>query len=178
MRRIACIFFLLALLCCSVHSRERNMSAGATFAGNEFSLEFGKKVSDNLRCVVNANLDMNGVFSGKYDSPGISFDFIGQFVFASKKYGNGEVITGYAGPGVTAGYVRGNDGLYGLMAGVCGEIGMEYAFNVPVSLSLSLAPVLGVTVCRPEDSINFRMGLYEYGLIASLMPRIGIKYRF
>ena len=154
------------------------MSAGAAFAVNEFSLEFGKKVSENLRCIVNANLDMNGVISGKYDYPGISFDFIGQFVFASKKYGNGEVITGYAGPGVTVGYVRGNDGLYGLMAGVCGEIGMEYAFNVPVSLSLFLAPVLGVTVCRPEDSINFRMGLYEYGLIASLMPRIGIKYRF
>ena len=74
--------------------------------------------------------------------------------------------------------MRGNDGLYGLMAGVCGEIGMEYAFNVPVSLSLSLAPVLGVTVSRPEDSINFSMGVYKYGLLASLMPRIGIKYRF
>ena len=63
MRRVACIFFLLALFCCSVHSQERTMSAGAAFAVNEFSLEFGKKVSENLRCIVNANLDMNGVIS-------------------------------------------------------------------------------------------------------------------
>ena len=83
----------------------------------------------------------------------------------------------HAGPGVTAGYARdrGASG-YGLVAGICGSIGVEFAFRVPVSISVSLMPALATHV-RSENG-TMKMYLYVNGLVQGLSPRLGIRWRF
>ena len=58
-----------------------------------------------------------------------------------------------------------------------GHIGFEYVFNVPVSLSLSLEPALGIHVNR--DRFGYvNTDLYRAGLAHSLLPHVGIMYHF
>ena len=58
-----------------------------------------------------------------------------------------------------------------------GCIGLEYMFNVPVSLSLSLEPCLGVHF-REDRFGEINMDFHKAGLISSIFPHLGIKYRF
>lgn len=175
MRGKLCIIMLLSG-CCAVSAQDRMI--GGTFSFNEFALGFSSQISEKARYAVDANLDMTGIVLGEYDAPGFSVDFTYQFIIGRKKFPDGEVLSGFAGPGFSAGYVRGTDGKYGLLAGLCGIVGMEYSFRVPVSLSLSVNPVLGLTVNRPAPNSLYRMELYRYGLLYSLVPHLGIKYRF
>ena len=120
---------------------------------------------------------MTNVISGKNLYPGASVEVLYLFSFARKQFDSGESMLFYAGPGINAGYVRNFDGRYGVMAALSGHIGFEYVFNVPVSLSLSLEPALGIHVNR--DRFGYvNTDLYRAGLAHSLLPHVGIMYHF
>ena len=58
-----------------------------------------------------------------------------------------------------------------------GKSGAHYVFMVPVSISLTLEPCIGLHLSR--DRFGYlSMGFYKAGLIYSLLPHLGIKYRF
>lgn len=178
LRLDSAIFLLFAVS--SVLAAGKNPDGGRTVGGvlayNEFTFSFQQYVSqDNFE--LNVNLDMADVISGRECYPGFSIDGCYNFTFAAATFGNGEKIRGYAGPGVSLGYVRDIDGKHCLIAGMCGNIGVEYLFNVPVSLSLSLNPTLSMAVKRNENGF-LTMGAYKNGLIYSILPHIGIRYHF
>lgn len=66
----------------------------------------------------------------------------------------------YAGPGAQLGATTGENGTFNL--GVCGQLGMEYNFNIPLILSLDWKP-----------SFNFIGGGFSWAGFA-----LGIRYRF
>ena len=76
----------------------------------------------------------------------------------------------YAGPGASLGVLcNDKDSASGFMLGICGQLGIEYTFPIPLALSLDIRPQIGYHF---GDS-----GVYSAGLFG-LMPTFGIRYRF
>ena len=70
----------------------------------------------------------------------------------------------YAGPGIAlgaGGIISGNP-YFNL--GVAGQVGLEYTFWFPLQLSFDIRPVLGYG--------------FNYGFHWSVMPALGVRYRF
>ena len=179
MRQLACTAFLAAAVLlfwhCGMVAQDR--SAGLNLAYNEFSAMCQIPVGEKESLRISANLDMTKVISGKVLYPGVSADAAYLFRIWGKRFLSGESMMLSAGPGACAGYVRDHRGHYGLMASLTGYIGFEYIFLVPVSISLSLEPCLGVHLNR--DRFGYvNMDFYRYGLLYSLLPHVGIRYRF
>ena len=70
----------------------------------------------------------------------------------------------YAGPGLAVGMggLTTDSAYFNL--GVAGQVGLEYTFWFPLQLSFDIRPVLGFG--------------FNYGLHWSVMPAIGVRYRF
>ena len=70
----------------------------------------------------------------------------------------------YAGPGLAVGMggVTTESAYFNL--GVAGQVGLEYTFWFPLQLSFDIRPVLGFG--------------FNYGFHWSVMPAIGVRYRF
>ena len=68
------------------------------------------------------------------------------------------------------------DADFGIMAGICGNAGVEFTFAVPVILSLSFSPVLAAHTSAKGSSLALE--IYRYGLLQTISPRLGIKYDF
>lgn len=64
----------------------------------------------------------------------------------------------YAGAGVAVGLAQ------TLSAGVAGQIGLEYTFEVPVQLSIDIRPQLGL--------VNSHFGIWGW------YPNLAVRYRF
>ena len=88
-------------------------------------------------------------------SNGFYVSGIYDFVLASE--GN---FNFYAGPGAQLGATTGEEGEFAI--GICGQLGMEYNFNVPIQLSLDWRP-----------GFNFIGGAFGWQSFA-----LGIRYRF
>lgn len=71
----------------------------------------------------------------------------------------------YAGPGLAVGMggMLSKDEAY-FNLGVAGQVGLEYTFWFPLQLSFDIRPVLGFG--------------FNYGFHWSVMPAIGVRYRF
>ena len=121
-------------------------------------------------------MDLYQVLSGESRTPGVRFSYVKDFIFASSEHEN-FTLNWYAGPGFTAGYVmdRGSEG-YGLMAGLCADIGAEFNFDIPVCISIGLTPSFAAHVAREEG--NTAMDMYTNGLLHIISPKLGIRYRF
>ncbi len=166
---------VLPFMHCVAAAQDR--SAGLNLAYNEFSAFIGLPLEKNESLRLSLNLDMSGVISGEYLFPGISADAVYLFSFGSSLHAAGESSSFFAGPGISAGYVRNLPGSLGIMAALTGCFGFEYTFAVPVSLSVSLEPSIGIHI--NEDEFGYvTMDFYKTGFFYSLLPHIGIKYRF
>ena len=58
-----------------------------------------------------------------------------------------------------------------------GRLGMEIVYDRNVNISICVAPVLGLHMAR-DMSGNLLARYYRYGLLQTIMPEIGISYRF
>lgn len=108
----------------------------------------------------------------------------------------------YAGPGLSLGAVddmaviNGADGLAiggyidsGFMVSLVGQVGLEYNFKFPLSLSVDIRPYFGMHINDGKvlngdpiidtDSGNYRStaGFYDNGLLG-FSPSISLRYRF
>ena len=155
----------------------QNRSVGGNFAYNEFSAMLRMPLEEKQSVRISANLDMSGVIPGDYLFPGVSANVAYLYEFAGITFPSGESMGFLAGPGAGVGYVRDTSGAYGAIVSLTGCIGFEYVFMVPVSISLTLEPCIGLHLSR--DRFGYlSMGFYKAGLIYSLLPHLGIKYRF
>ena len=151
-------------------------SAGAGFAFTGISINWQQNASRSTFHNISLEMDLYRVLSGESRTPGVRFSYVKDFIFASSEHEN-FTLNWYAGPGFTAGYVmdRGSEG-YGLMAGLCADIGAEFNFDIPVCISIGLTPSIAAHVAREEG--NTAMDMYTNGLLHIISPKLGIRYRF
>ncbi|MBO8445286.1 MAG: hypothetical protein IAC23_06295 [Bacteroidetes bacterium] len=151
-------------------------AAGAEFAFSGIGLNWQKHASGNTFHDMTLEADLYNVLSGKSRCPGIRFSYIKDFIFASSEHED-FVLNWYAGPGFTAGYVMDHAcEEYGLMTGLCANVGVEFNFEVPVCISIGLMPSLAAHFVKEEG--NLTLNIYTNGLMHILSPKLGIKYRF
>lgn len=151
-------------------------AAGAGFAFTGISINWQQNASRSTFHNISLEMDLYQVLSGESRTPGVRFSYVKDFIFASSEHEN-FTLNWYAGPGFTAGYVmdRGSSG-YGVMAGICADIGVEFNFEMPVCISLGLMPSIAAHAIK-EDGYP-ALDIYTNGLIQMLSPKLGIKYRF
>lgn len=113
------------------------------------------------------------IIRGKYSWPGIRADWHLLFPVATFSGSSTTEISFNAGPGVTAGYVRDRKEEAGVIAGLSGMASLDFRFNVPVTLSLSLSAVCGFHLKSGTTMRFYRNGIYR-----AWIPALTIKYNF
>lgn len=171
-------FFLLPALAWRASAQEPNTLSLGTFhspKGIGLCLETQKESSsfDSIDIIV----DMFGILRGEYSSPGIKATYYRNIILRQFE-SDGCQADLYAGPGVTAGYVRDIHEPFSAVAGMAGVIGGRLYFNrkrlvVCMEAGLDLALELN----RNNRYRNIDLKLYEAGIYHVFYPQIRILYR-
>ena len=150
-------------------------TAGVVFSFCRTGIEYGHTLNEKAFWNIGIGVEYGSAVFYRNLTPGVSLDFVYNYVLRSWKSEAGEGVF-YAGPGLKAGYISDRKENSGLTLGLIGNLGFDFRFKLPVTLSVAIKPVLGLYL-RGEDN-NFSLGLYRNGLILGLTPEIGIKYSF
>lgn len=116
------------------------------------------------------------MFAGENTYPGISASMTWNIIFKEWQSSEGNQIRLFAGPGAMLGYASDNNEPEGLIIGLKGKIGGECIYGRNVSISLGFSPIIGSHIVNYPD--HYSMKTYKNGLYYSVIPEIGIKYRF
>lgn len=148
---------------------------GAEFAFTGININYQHTADIMSFHDISLGIDFCKVLDGESRTPGVRFNYIKDYIIAAW------IRTDYtarcfAGPGVAIGYLQDRDKGFGAMLGICGNVGAEFCFRVPVCLSVSLMPVLaGHLASRKGDA---SLDIYNNGILQLLSPRVGIRYSF
>lgn len=128
---------------------------------------------------------------------GIKATAIYNFVWARPAWTEQGSWALYAGPGISLGFVDDQvpyeiggaiKGYYdnGFMLALVGQVGLEYSFNIPLSLSIDIRPYFGMhindgkfRVPNTDTVVSYesKIGFYDNGLLG-FTPTISVRYRF
>lgn len=152
-------------------------SFGATFSFTGFALSYEHELS-NIESFIEASFkaETSEIFLYKTGVPGVSCSIIWNIPLKTWKSGEGNKLTFFAGSGITVGCGNDYDLPYGVFFGLKGRVGVECNFARNVVISASVSPVIGSHIVFYNDHLTMRY--YKNGLLYSLIPEIGIKYRF
>lgn len=156
-------------------ARQRN-SVGTSWSMSGIGMTYERETDADAFAHVSVQTEMWETFTGKGKYPGISASFTWNLVFAQMESRNGVPVRFYAGPGFATGLAQDFMGPTGLFFGLKGRVGVQCAFARKVNISVSISPILGLHVSRLDE--NRIIKTYRNGLIQTVLPEIGISYRF
>lgn len=167
---------------CGVSHAQRN-TFGTSWGLSEIGISYGRIIKDNTFLLAGIHLETGEAFAGRANMPGAAASFTWNTIFARKESGNGNEIRFFAGPGAAAGYCKDirikktEQGLLGAYFGLKGRLGLEIIYDRNVNIYVCVAPVLGLHLAKDMGG-NLLARYYRYGLMQTIMPEIGISYRF
>lgn len=184
-----CELLISVLLCFLLlpapsHAQNRSVSMGlfnsprGFGAAASFNSEDGRSFSE-----LSLFADIYGLPTGRCGEPGVKASFVRNFIFSSFEID--DVRLGiFAGPGVSAGFVKDYEPGYalditrnhGLCAALCGDIGLRVRFSRGVSLGLSFQAELGFHMRRDDDMRANNLAIYKNGLVQSFWPNLSILF--
>lgn len=150
-------------------------TVGAVFSPQRSGIEYGDSFNDAAFWNIGLGVEYGNAVFWRDRTPGVSVVFQYNYVLKTWSSSSGSG-TFFAGPGLKLGYMSDKNVDPGIVAGVAGIIGMDFAFRIPVTLSLSIKPVLGLHLDIAGDNTSLRF--YRNGLITEFCPEIGVKYHF
>ena len=115
--------------------------------------------------------DLIDIISGVSSSPGVKLTY--HYNLIGKSWGEGRFAF-YAGPGLTAGYVRNLDNHFGFMGGLSGDAGLRVRCLHSILLSLEFQADLALHGKKQHPDV----GLYRAGFKHSYYPHLRIQYAF
>jgi len=185
---IALLVAFLSLFSLSIRAQE---SLGLFNSLKGFGAAARFQERDGIFHSAYAYIDIYGVATGRCSNPGIRFNVSRQYVLGRKDLGDVD-LTFYAGPGITAGYVRDHDkgrGVDleslmadndGIMAALSADAGCRFDFNGRVALDLSLEGDLGVHIRRNEKEEGYfapSLSIFNNGWMQVLYPQFTILFK-
>ncbi len=169
--------FLAGFLCC-LDASARDKSVGLFNSPKGFGASFSTYLQDGAFNSLQLYADMTGVFSGEYGKPGIRMDYNKGIVLKTWTMENYDCFL-YAGPGVSAGFVRDNDSAnYGFLFALNGSFGARFIFPRGIAMDFSLSADLGLHIRGAENGQTTNLKLYRNGLNRILFPQIKLEYCF
>ena len=175
-RRLKILLLTALSLLAMGEAAARHKSAGATFSFNGFSLAYEQFVDKGSFIEIGLKAECLDLFFGQSLYPGISSSFTWNMVIKEKISRNGNLIRFFAGPGVSLGWGPDYMRSHGLSFGLKGRVGAECEFERNITISVSLAPIIGAHLQFVDNYLNMRYS--RSGIIAAALPEIGIRYRF
>ena len=124
--------------------------------------------------VVRLSADILDVLSHKHDNAGIKCDYAMLMPLTAGRIGEDTQFSVMAGPGASVGYVADHGTSKGHMCGLMGAVCIDFAFKVPVHISLSANAILGCHITKDGKTLEF----YKNCIYRSWIPEITIYYRF
>ena len=154
----------------------RHKSAGITFSPDGFSISYERFIDEVSFMEVGLKAECLDLFFGQSLFPGVSSSFIWNMIISEWQSRNGNLARFFAGPGICVGW--GNDFMrsQGVSFGLKGRVGAECEFDRNITVTISLAPVIGAHLQFKGSYLDMRYS--RAGLISAVLPEIGIKYRF
>lgn len=152
-------------------------SFGATFSFTGLALSYEHDLS-NTDSFIEASFkaETSEVFLYRTGVPGLSGSVTWNIPLKEWESDEGNRVTFFAGPGLTVGCGNDYNLPYGAFFGLKGRIGVECNFVRNIVISASVSPIIGSHIVFYSDHLTMRY--YKNGLLYSLIPEIGIKYRF
>ena len=171
-------YLLVCMTVCAVmhYADAQPRSAGTSYSFSGIGIEYEHDLRKD--CFINADIraEMLALFMDRNHTPGISASFSCNFIIREWESRNSNVISLFAGPGVTVGLANEFRKDYGMFFGLKGRVGAECRFDRNVAVSICLNPILGSHLSIVDEVIE--MSYYKNGLINTILPEIGIKYTF
>lgn len=151
-------------------------SLGTSYSFSGMALSYEHYLTNDSFAEISLKGETGEMFMGRTEIPGVSASFTWNMKIYDWTSRNGNTVSIFAGPGLTAGWGEDLRKQSGGFIGLKGRVGGECSFNRKVIISVSVSPVIGTHAALLEDSI--RMTYYRNGLLGAVIPEIGIKYRF
>lgn len=173
MRLLLAIFAIFCMAYTSGYAQPRSLGGVFSYPGIEVSYQQSK--TNTIFFEINAGITTDSIIQGTGITPGVKASFTYNFLLWGHPFDSG-ILSTYAGVGVSAGFMNQGYPLSSILAGLCGRIGLEYRFKVPVILSVDLLPLLGLQIDTKDE--NSRLDMYKDGITKAYYPRVGIRYCF
>lgn len=125
---------------------------------------------------ISTGVDITGSILQRNPFPGFYFDYSCDFNLVQES-GRDVVFSLLVGPGVEVGFGDDFKNPAGFFIGPMADVRAGITFrSTPLSLFIVTRPTLSLHVYKAEG--NIRMGMYKHGLMSSVIPQLGITYRF
>ncbi len=157
-------------------SHAQRNTVGTSWSLSGIGMTYERITSEDTFAQIAVQVDLGETFIGRAVYPGLCSSFTWNIVFARIESPNAVPVEFFAGPGLAAGMSKDFNGPKGLFLGLKGRAGMQCIFERGVNISISLAPVLGIHMSKIGDSFITRT--YRNGILQTILPEIGISYRF
>lgn len=164
-----------------VHVGAQSRSLGSTWSFSGIGLAY-EHITDN-QMIIHAGVQMELAenFIGRRGRPGVSCSVTWSSIIAQTESRNGNTVLFHAGTGIMTGWckdyiVNNEPDPYGIAFGLQGRLGTTIIYDRNINISISILPVIGIHLTKSDETMN--MKYYRYGLLRTIMPEIGIQYRF
>ena len=186
------IITLIALASITASAQPRTM--GIRFGASDIDASYQHKARSKDFVQVDLGMDLGYNVNGR---PGAKGSVTYNFIWAEPAWTAKGTWSLYSGPGMTFGFVDDivpyeidqNMGGYqdnGFMVGAHIDIGVEYTFTIPISISLNVRPCFGIhfndgkfTLPGTGVWVDYggKTGFYDNGLLG-FVPSVALRYRF
>lgn len=166
---------LVSAIVLSHAAQGQSKAIGANFSFTGIGISYEHYLEDKF-IEVSLKSETSEMFLYRNDVPGFSAGVTWNFILKEWISYNGNRMSFFAGPGVTAGYACDFNSIGGVFCGLKGRAGIECSFSRNIILSASITPIIGAHL--KNDALYMTMKPYWNGLIYTLLPEIGIKYGF
>lgn len=149
---------------------------GTAYSFSGISAVYEHEISEETFLDASVKAELGEVFNARASFPGASASISWNLILKKWEREEGESFRLFAGTGIHAGWGNDMRKAEGFNFGLKGRFGLECLFKRKVSVSLVLAPVIGMHMTVLEESL--KMEYYRNGLLNGIMPEIGIRYAF
>lgn len=191
MKRLIIIMILMSA-CSLLNARPKEMGIRAGAGGFEAAYQHGIRSTRFIEA--DLGMDMGYNSNGR---PGVKATATYDFIWAQPSWTSKGIWSIYTGPGISFGYVDDMVPYYingrmngfcdnGFMIGFVINIGVEYMFTAPFSITFDVRPCIGIHINDgrfriPETSLfadyGGKTGFYDNGVLG-FIPSISLRYRF
>ena len=155
----------------------KSLSLGTFHSPNGLGLCFQSQQEEKSFDSLDVIADTFGILRGDYSSPGFKATYY-RGIILSQRHGEGCDADFYAGPGVTAGYVRDIHEPFSAVAGMSGVIGGRLYFDSKrLVVCFEAGLDLALEMNRNNRYGNLNLTIYRAGIYHVFYPQVRILYR-
>ena len=175
-RYLKLIFSAVVMYASLLSAYSQPKALGTSFSFSNIGIVYEHQTAPDTFLDVTLKAESTEMFAGRMDHPGFSASVSWNLIVKEWESSEGNSVRIIAGPGVIAGYTADYKDFEGILLGIKGKIGGECLFERNMSISVCICPILGSHIVNRLN--HSTMKLYKNGLTYSLIPEIGLKYRF